>query len=62
MNVRAIIHNTIAAVALVMIGISLLFFADAVLNGGATIARYILCAVGFFGGETILKVGGEYEW
>lgn len=61
MSIRAILHNTVAVIALVMIALSLLFFADAVLNGGA-VARYVLCAVGFFGGETILKAVGAYEY
>lgn len=62
MSIRAILHNTVAALALTMIVISLLFFADAVLNGGITLTKGIWCAAGFFGGEAVLKVIGEYEW
>lgn len=62
MSIRVILHNTIAAVALTIIVISLLVLGGALLNGGLTLAKGIWCAAGFFGGEAVLKVIGEYEW
>lgn len=62
MSIRVILHNTIAVVALAIIAVSLLVTADMVLNGGFTLTKGIWCAVGIFGGETVLKVIGEYEW
>lgn len=62
MSIRVILHNTIAAVALTVIVISLLVLGGALLNGTMTLAKGIWCAAGFFGGEAVLKVIGEYEW
>lgn len=62
MSIRVILHNTIAAVALAIIATSLLVFGGALLNGAMTLAKGIWCAAGFFGGEAVLKVIGEYEW
>lgn len=62
MSIRVILHNAIAAVALTIIVISLLVLGGALLNGAMTLAKGIWCAAGFFGGEAVLKVIGEYEW
>ena len=62
MKTKNILHYSIAAVALTIIVISLLVFGGALLNGGLTLAKGIWCAAGFFGGEAVLKVIGEYEW
>lgn len=62
MNIKAVLHNIIAVVALALIVISLLIFGGALLNGAMTLAKGIWCAVGFFGGEAVLKAIGEYEW
>ena len=62
MKTKDILHYSIAAVALTIIVISLLVLGDALLNGGLTLAKGIWCAVGFFGGETVLKVIGAWEY
>lgn len=62
MSIRAMLHNTIAAVALTIIAISLLILGGALLNGAMTLAKGIWCAAGVFGGEAVLKVIGEYEY
>ena len=62
MSIRVILHNTIAAVALTIIVISLLIFGGALLNGAMTLAKGIWCAAGFFGGEAVLRVIGAWEY
>lgn len=62
MSIRAMLHNTIAAMALTIIVISLLVLGGALLNGTMTLAKGIWCAAGFFGGEAVLKMIGAWEY
>ena len=62
MSIRAILHNAIAAAALIMIVISILILVDCLLYVGVTVGRIVTSAGLLFGGTTILKVIGEWEY